>query len=274
MTEVHIIALLCIGLVQGLTTGVLGAGGGWMMTPVQYWVYTDMGIPSDIAIRVAFATDLFVILPTSAASAWGHHQRRAVWWKAAMVLGGCGLVGAFGGATVATHISASPLKTVFGVTVLAAGLRMLTAKSPTTTEEPKDNTRLWVVWAFPVSFMAGLIGVGGGLFMVPIMALVFRFGMHMAVATSAATISMISIGGLTGYIVHGLGVAEIPSPSIGYVYIWAWLCLAGASIFMTQVGVRIAHRLAAKQLTWIFSAAALYVGLRMIGVFSWLGWPI
>jgi len=243
------------------------------MTPVQYWVYKDMvpEISSDIAIRMAFATGLFVILPAAASSAWGHHRRRAVWWKPALVMGGCGLVGSFCGATVASYVSASSLKIVFGVAVLAIAIRMLTAKPSTTTEGPKDNPRLWAAWAFPISFMAGLIGVGGGLFMVPIMVLVFRFPMHMAVGTSAATISMISVGGITGYIVNGLGVAGIPSPSMGYVYIWAWLCLAGTGIFMTQVGVRIAHRLPARQLEWIFSAAALYVGLRMIGVFSWLG---
>lgn len=274
MTEVHIIALLCTGLVQGLCSGVLGAGGGWIMTPVQYWVYEDMGIASDVAIRMAFATGLFVIMPATAASAWGHHRRRAVWWRPALVMGCCGLIGSFCGATVASHVSATPLKVVFGVAVLAIGVRMLTAISSTSVEEPKDNLRLWVAAALPLSFMAGLIGVGGGVFLVPVMALAFRFPMHMAVATSAATISMISVGGIAGYIVNGIGVAGIPSPSIGYVYIWPWLCLAGTSIFMTQVGVHIAHRLPARTLVWIFSVAALYIGLRMIGVFDWLGLPL
>lgn len=63
--------LLCIGLVQGFTSGVLGAGGGWIMPPVQYWVYEDMGIASAVAIRMAFAPDLFMILPATAASALG-----------------------------------------------------------------------------------------------------------------------------------------------------------------------------------------------------------
>lgn len=274
MSIVHIIALLCTGLVQGLATGVLGAGGGWIMAPVQYWVYEDMGIPSDIAIRMAFATGLFVILPTAAASALGHHRRQAVWWKAALVMGCCGLVGSFSGATVATHISAVPLKVVFSVTVLAIGVRMITSKSLASVEEPKDNIPLWAACAFPTSFIAGLTGIGGGILLVPIMVLVFRFPMHLAVGTSAAATAMISAGGLGGYVVNGLAVAGIPSPSIGYVYIWAWLSLVGTSMAVTQMGVSIAHRLPTKQLTWIFSVAALYVGLRMMGVFDWLGWPI
>ena len=274
MTPTHIIALLCTGLAQGLISGTLGAGGGWLMTPVQYWVYEDMGIPSDIAIRMAFATGLFVILPVCTASAWGHNRRQAVWWKPALVLGGFGLLGAFGGATLASHISATPLEIIFGVTVLAVAVRMLTANLLVANKEPKANVWLWVIWALPLSFVAGLIGVGGGVFMVPLMVLVLGFQMHMAVGTSAAAISMISAGGVAGYIFNGVNVAGIPSPSIGYVYIWPWLCLVATGLVMTQVGVRIAQSLPAKQLAWIFSILALYIGLRMTGVFEWLGWPL
>lgn len=83
-----------------------------------------------------------------------------------------------------------------------------------------------------------------------------------------------SFGGLIGYIVNGWGVAGVPSPNLGYVHIWSWLCLAATSIGMAQVGALTAHRLPAKQLRYIFIAVMLYMGLKMIGVFEWLGWPI
>ena len=274
MTEGHIIALLCTGLVQGLVSGILGAGGGWVMTPVLFWVYEDMGIPTDIAIRMAFATGLFVIAPTSAASAWGHSKRGFVWPKAALIFGACGLVASFAGATAASHMSATPLKTVFGASVVIIGIRMLMSNPRSADEEPPSRPWLWAVWAVPISFLAGLIGVGGGVFLVPVMMLLLGFPIHLAVGTSAAAIAMTSIGGIAGYIVGGVGVSGIPSPSIGYVYIWPWLCLIATSLIMTQVGVRVAHRLPARYLAWIFSVIALYIGLRMIGVFEWLGWPL
>ena len=274
MTDVHIIALLCTGLVQGLVSGILGAGGGWIMTPVQFWVYEDMGIPTDIAIRMAFATGLFVIVPTSAASAWGHNRRGFVFWKAALIFGACGLVASFAGATTASHISATPLKIAFGVAVALIGIRMLISSHPSTGEEPKYRPWLWSLWAVPISFLAGLIGVGGGVFLVPVMTLLLGFPIHLAVGTSAAAITMISLGGIAGYVASGIGVSGIPSPSLGYVYIWPWLCLTATSIVMTQLGVRAAHRLPARYLAWIFSVIALYIGLRMIGVFEWLGWPL
>lgn len=244
------------------------------MAPVQYWVYLEMGLPSDVALRVAFGTNLLVFLPTAASSAWGHQRRGAVWWKAAMVLGVCAFFGAFGGATAAAQISASVLKTIFGATMLIIAISMLLAEPSTTVEEPRDSIWPWIACALPVSFMAALIGIGGGLFMVPIMVLVFKFRMHLAVGTSAAMMVMTCLGGLAGYMIYGGGVAGIPSPSIGYVYIWAWLCLVTTSMAAVSLGVRAAHRLPAKQLSWIFSAIVLYVGLKMLGLFSWLGWPI
>ena len=82
------------------------------------------------------------------------------------------------------------------------------------------------------------------------------------------------IGSVVGYIVNRLGVTGLPSGSIGYVRVWSWLALAATSVLMAQVGARAAHRIPAKQLKWIFIAVMLYMGLKMVGVFGWLGWPI
>jgi len=110
--------------------------------------------------------------------------------------------------------------------------------------------------------------------MVPIMVLALKFKMHQAVGTSTAMMILTSIGGLTGYIVNGLGVAEIPSPNVGYVHIWSWLALASTSILMAQAGAMTAHKLPARQLRWIFIAAMFYMVLKMIGVFGWLNLPL
>jgi len=198
----------------------------------------------------------------------------AVWWKAALVLGLTGMVGALGGATAAAQIPGSALKIAFGVAILAGGIRMLTARPAKIEKEPKDNIWLWVAWGLPLGFVTGLIGIGGGVLMVPVMLLAFKFKMHQAVGTSTAMMILTSTGGVIGYIVNGLGTAGIPSPSIGYVHIWSWLFLVATSIAMAQLGALTAHNLPAKQLRWIFISVMFYMGLKMIGVFDWLGWPI
>ncbi len=84
----------------------------------------------------------------------------------------------------------------------------------------------------------------------------------------------ISIGGLTGYIINGLGVPGLPDYSIGYVNLPAWFLLSLGSVGMTQVGAATTHRMPAKQLKYIFVAIMFFMGLRMLGVFEWLGPPL
>ncbi|GAI81929.1 unnamed protein product, partial [marine sediment metagenome] len=125
MIIAHIITLLATGIGAGFASGVLGVGGSFIMTPVQYGIFTAMGIPTDMAIKLAFGTSLMVIVPTAASGAWRHHKKGAVWWKAAIIMGSCGLASSFGGATLATHLPGAGLKIAFGAVVLAVGIRML-----------------------------------------------------------------------------------------------------------------------------------------------------
>lgn len=54
MLSNYIIALLATGAGVGFASGLLGVGGCFVMIPVQYWIYTAIGVPADVAIKVAF----------------------------------------------------------------------------------------------------------------------------------------------------------------------------------------------------------------------------
>ena len=274
MTITHIITLLLTGIGAGFASGLLGIGGAFLMTPVQYIIFTDMGIATDTAIKLAFGTSLLVILPTAASGAWRHSTKRAVWWKAAIIMGSCGLVFAFGGATLAAHLPGTALKIAFGAITILSAIRMLTAKPPQIEPAPRDNPWLWAAWAIPIGLLNGIVGVGGGILAVPVMLLALRFKMHNAVATSLAVMLLTSIGGVIGYMVNGLGTPDLPAYSIGYVNLPAWALLAVTSAGMAQVGAITAHKLPARQLGYIFIAVMFYMGLKMLGVFDWLGWPL
>ena len=269
-----VIALSITGMLVGLASGLLGVGGCFIMVPVLYWVYTSMGFSPDIAIKVAFGTNLLVVLPTVMSSAFGHNKKGKVWWRAAIIIGIAGAAGAVIGATIASHLPGEVLKIFFGLGILAGALRMLTAKPPKLKQEPEDNPALWAAWGFPIGIVSGMIGIGGGVLMIPVMVLVLKFKMHRAVGTSAALMIFTSIGGVIGYIINGLGVEGIPPHSIGYVNLPSWLMLAVTSVPMAQVGAILAHKLPAKQLKYIFISLMIYMGLKMIGVFGWLGLPI
>lgn len=272
MASTHIITLLVTGAAVGFAGSMLGLGGGFIMVPIQYLVYTNMGIP--MAMKMALGTSLLVILPTSISGAWRHHRKGAVFWKAAIIIGCCALVGSFIGATIATRLPDEVLKLIFGAIILAGGIRMVTFKLPEVEEEPKNNPWLWVAWALPIGMVSGLTGLGGGIIAVPVMTLALRFKMHNAVATSQAIMILTSTGGAIGYIVNGIGIPDLPAYSLGYVNLQSWLLIAATSIGMAQVGAIAAHRIPAKQLRYIFIAIMFYMGLRMLGVFNWLGWPL
>ena len=96
-----IFILLATGAVTGFAGGLLGVGGAFIMTPVQFMVYTRMGLPEDMAILTSFGTSLLVVLPTAISGAWRHNRNKMVYWKAAVVIGISSMVFALGGATLA-----------------------------------------------------------------------------------------------------------------------------------------------------------------------------
>lgn len=275
MLTSHIIVLLITGSGVGFAIGLLGLGGGPILTPVQYMLFTDAGIPTDTAVKLAFGTTLLAILPIAISGTLRHHQKGAVQWKVALVMGGCGLVAAYAGATLAAHLPGDILKITFGVVAVAMAVRMLTARLPETKEaEPKTNPWLWVAWAIPIGLFTGILGIGGGILMIPILALALKLRMHSAVATSLAIMMFNAASGSIGYIINGLNAPDLPAYSLGYIHLPSWLLLAATGVGMAQIGAVTAHRLPAKQLRYMFIAVVFYMGLRMIGVFDWLGWPI
>ncbi len=269
-----IVVLAITGIGVGFAGGLLGVGGCFIMVPVQIWVFTAMGVPLDIAVKMAFGTNLLVVLPTAMSGAYGHTKRGVVWWRAAVVLGLVGAFGCFIGATIAAQLPGALLKFIFGAAIFIGGVRMLTAKPIKVEEEPRDSLLLWAAWGFPMGILTGIIGIGGGILMIPVMVLALKFRMHNAVGTSTAMMIFTSMGGALGYILNGLSVPALPAYSLGYVNLLAWLALAATSIPMAQVGVMAAHRLPAKKLRYVFIVVMLYIALKMMGVFSYLGLPL
>ena len=270
----YIIILLATGIITGFASGLLGVGGAFITTPVQYAVFTNMGIPPEIAIKLAFGTSLLVVLPTAISGTWRHHKEGMVWWKAAIIMGGCGSIAAFGGATLATFLPGAMLKIAFGAIALAAAIRMLVVGKPPVEKQPEDKLWLWVACAVPIGLVTGILGIGGGILFIPVMRVFLGVRMHNAVAISLATMIFTSIGGVIGYIINGLGVSNLPPYSIGYVNLPSWFLLTVTSVGMAQVGAVISHRVRGRYLRYIFTGIMLLLGLRMLGVFDWPGWSI
>ena len=110
--------------------------------------------------------------------------------------------------------------------------------------------------------------------LIPILVVILKFKMRYAVANSLAIMIFTSIGGIIGYIINGIGAAERLSYSVGYINFTSWVLLAVPAAVLAQVGAATAHRMPRKLLMYIFVVVIFYIGLRMTGVFEWLGWPL
>jgi len=271
---IYIIALILTGIVVGFAGGLLGVGGCFIMIPVQYWVLTSMGFDPGTSILIAFGTNLAVVLPTAMSGAYGHNKKGAVAWNAAVTMGVAGFVGALVGGYIATLIPGNYLNILFGLVILLSAVRMLTAKPLSVDAKPVDDVVTFLLWGIPIGLLSGIIGIGGGVVLIPVMVLALHFKMHTAVGTSTALMIFTALGGTIAYIINGWGVAGLPEYSLGYVNLLQWVLLAIPSIAMAQVGVRVAHRLPAKQLKLVFIAVMIYMGLKMMGVFTLLGLPL
>jgi uncharacterized protein len=266
-----IIILLATGLGIGFISGLLGIGGGIIMTPVQYWLYTAHGISGDIAIKLAFGTSLAVILPTAASGVWRHQKKHSIDWRAAALMGIFTATGSFIGASVAAHIPGTALKIAFGVLTLAVAVRMLTVKIQDVDRPIRRNYWLWFALAFPLGVITGILGIGGGILVIPVLVLALRFRMHNAVSTSLAMMLFTSAGGILGYIVNGLHVTGLPPHTFGYIYWPAWLALSATSIVLAQLGATVAYKIHGRYLNYLLVVLLFYISLDMLGVLGWVG---
>ncbi len=213
----YIILLMVTGSVVGFTSGFLGVGGGFIMVPVQFFLLTALGVDSTIAVRVAFGTSLAVILPTAISGTRGHLRRGAVVVRTAVLMGSAGIVGGFVGGLTASHVPGGFLTSIFGVLVLIAGVQMAFAKSYETKGEPKKRDLSCILWGFATGGISGLLGVGGGVIMVPVLVIIMGFGMRNVIGTTSAIMVFTTIGGITAYILGGFN-AKWPTT------IFNWLC--------------------------------------------------
>ena len=139
---------------------------------------------------------------------------------------------------------------------------------------PKGSLPQYCFWGLSVGAVSGLCGIGGGVFLIPIMVIVLGFSMLQAIGTSSITIAFNAAGGVWLMPLYGWGVAGLPAYSLGYIDLLQFALLAGTSIFTASFGVLAAHWLPAEKIKDIFVILMMYIGLRMIGVFAWIGYLV
>ena len=257
-------SLIITGIAAGTASGLFGVGGGFLMTPVQYWLYTLGGIDNTLATRLAFGTSLAVMIPTMISAAVAHHRHNSVNWEAAIQMGCAAVFGGLAGGTLAAHMPGYILRTIFALLIIATAIRLVWHLHSCIDCEPRGSTGTYLLIGFLIGIVSGLAGIGGGVLLVPILVIFIGYPMHTAVGTSSACLIFSSSGAVIAYIINGLGVAGLPPYTIGYVDLVTFAILAATTIPLARFGVRCAHACSGRNLQIVFAVILILIGGMML----------
>lgn len=215
MDWVQLAILAAVGICGGVLSGVVGVGGGIVFVPGLVYV-----LGWDIKEAVAAS---LVIVVFSSLSGTIRNQRSGdpTDWRTAMVLAAAVAPSTLIGVYVSTVSTETAVRIVFASVLLA--LAYPTARGRPDLDETK-RIPLVVVFAAGVLIgaLSGLVGVGGGVVMVPLMVLGMGLKTKRAVSTSLAVVLFAGLVGATGYLIAGFDNLLALPPLIVGSMIGAW----------------------------------------------------
>lgn len=256
-------ALFATGLTAGLLAGLLGIGGGIVVVPVLFYIFSLFGFDQGVAMHMAVGTSLGTMVPTSIMSARSHYQRGAVdmalfkRWAPAVV------VGVVLGTLIAGAVRGQVLTAVFAIVSLLVAINMVVRGEgrPIWPQLPK-GLGLQAI-AVVIGLLSALMGIGGGMLSVPVMS-ACSYPIRQAVATAAATGTLIALPGAIGFVIAGLGEPGRPPYSLGFVNLIGFALIIPATMLAAPWGAKIAHTINPKWLRLTFVLFLLVTGGRML----------
>lgn len=235
--------LVLAGLGAGLAGGMFGIGGGVITVPSILYL-------TGASFRQAVGASLLAIALTTPLALWPHHGAGHVRWPSGLLLGLGGLAGVAAAALVDPYLTDGWLYRLFAAFLVWSAHRIAYGAAPLVRSR---GPLLLLALGFGAGAIAKLLGVGGGLLMVP--GLVFSGAdLHAAVATSLLAV-LTNAGASTA-----LNFVRLPGP--------AWIAWGGAvaigSAVGMYVGARAALRTRAEALARGFALLLLLVALSVV----------
>lgn len=177
-------------------------------------------------------------------------------WRGALLLTALAAPAAFLGGL--TPIAREDFLLLLGGSLLLTGLGLLLPVKESAAIEPTRLARYAPLVAVPIGYLAGLVGIGGGIFLAPLLHLV-RWNSARAVAATAALFILVnSLFGLAGQLLKNGTDLLATAVSVG-------LPLLLAVVVGGQLGGLLAVKfLPQKWIRWLTAALVMWVGLRLL----------
>ncbi|HYD73301.1 MAG TPA: sulfite exporter TauE/SafE family protein [Candidatus Binatia bacterium] len=254
--------LVGAGLFAGFVGGLFGIGGGAVVVPALYVLFTALGVEETVRMHVAVGTSLSTIIATSWRSLTAHRQAGAVDFDVLKTWGPWIMLGAITGAAIAGLASTEALLFVFGFGLLLIALQMGLGSQNWRLFRDLPHGLWRAITAAGIGLFSALMGIGGGAFGVTVLTLSGR-PIHQAVATASGFGAAIALPAALGYVIAGWGREGLPPWSLGFVSLPGFLVLAALTAMTAPIGARLAHRL--PQL-WLKRAFAVFLALVAVNM--------
>jgi uncharacterized membrane protein YfcA len=252
-----------LGFSIGLLAAITGVGGGIFIVPLLTLAFSYT--PAN-----AVGTSLTTILFTAIAATVVYSSKNKIYYKTGTLLALTTIPGAVLGAYLTSIVPSYVLGLVFSVFLILVAVQiiiktgMLRKRKQHRVEVPNQvnsekaifANKKRLIFGMFLSFFggvaSGLLGIGGGIIIVPIMTLQLGMSIHLAVATSMFTMIATSLSGVGQHYFLG---------NINFEYA---LLLGLGSVFGAQSGAYICDRISGKSLQIIFGLFLLIVSVQMM----------
>ncbi|MEM3581417.1 MAG: sulfite exporter TauE/SafE family protein [Candidatus Bathyarchaeia archaeon] len=249
------------GFLISIAAALTGVGGGIFIVPLLTLLYNFEPV-------VAVGTSLATIIITSIASSANYLKQNRVYVKAGLALACATAPGGYVGASITAVPTVKMwLGVIFGAFLIFVAFQMI--YKAFTTESVKAcgvvdaafekellfNRRKMLYGLF-LSFFggvtSGLLGIGGGVILVPVMCYALSFPIHFAIPTSMFIMIFTSISGVASHVQQG---------NVNALYAFY---LGVGSVVGAQVGAYTSRRLSSRSLNLVFAAMLLVASVNMI----------
>jgi uncharacterized membrane protein YfcA len=252
-----------IGLGAGVLGGLAGVGGSMIMLPALHWVFGEKSPNTHhLYMAAAMTVNVFVAFP----AAIRHHRNGAVRKDLLGSLIPMTMLSMVLGVLAGNMIDGQVLKVglaLFLLVYCAFNVWRLMSKSGIDVHGQRTTRTRLLVSAAMTGFIGGLLGLGGGVMMVPALQMLCRVPLKQAIATSSAVICITSIVGA------GVKLASLPGldQSVQDALLLAAV-MAPTAMVGGVIGAQLTHVLPTRTVRLLVTLLLLVAAARLGGVFG------
>ncbi len=177
---------------------MLGLGGGMVYVPVLNWAGFDMvQVAIPLGLLLNGLNTLLVLIPFA--------RKKLVDWKGGAVMAVTALIASPLGAMTSDKVPVQTLKILFAAMVVAAAIRMIYASKKAEPEKMMSMGKRSLLGFFTgafAGFVGGMLGLGGGFIIAPIL-MMMGYKTKEAAATTAFVVTFSSFSGYLGHVAQG-----------------------------------------------------------------------